>query len=182
LWEIEKDGPLSESQFGRKTWLEYQLSANLRTQETLRAALDSARIREAVYAAQRQHDDRLDEVQAKAEAFLQAVAAVAHLGEDLADLFSAMVDGFFKFRDLRGMQAFDVQSGFDTARQLFEAFYPADFRARDAYLLLMQSPPTMGQLRQALESCPRLKPFSERAIATYLSQQQAPEGTDHGDS
>jgi hypothetical protein len=176
LWEIEQDGPLSEANFSRKQWLEYQMVQNLQTQEGLRAQLDRARIREAVTAAQQEHDARLEEAQAKTEAFLQAVAAVAHLGEDLAELFSAMVDGFFKFRDLRGMQAFDIQSGFDQARQLFEAFYPNDYRARDAYLLLMNQPPTMGQLRQALEACPRLQPFSERAIATYL-QQQAPEGT-----
>jgi hypothetical protein len=179
LWELEQDGPLSEAHFGRKQWLEYQMVQNLQTQERLRPQLERAQIREAVLVAQAQHDDPLVEAQRKAEAFLQAVAAVAHLGEDLADLFSTQADGFFQFRDRHGRQHFDVQSGFDQVRQLFEAFFAGDPRARDTFLLLMQSPLTIGRLRAALESCPRLKAFSPRAIESYLSQHQ-PEGTSNG--
>jgi hypothetical protein len=178
LWEIEQDGPLSDANFSRKQWLEYQMVQNLQTQERLRPQLEQARLREAVLAAQQQHDAPIPEVQAKAEAFLQAVATVAQLGEDLADSFQQQTDAFEVFRDHHGRQHFDVQSGFDTCRQLFEAFYPNDYRARDAYLLLVGRPPTVGQLKGALAACTRLKPFSETAIATYLRQQT--EGTDHG--
>ena len=52
LWQIEQDGALSEANYSRKQWLEYQMVQNLQTQESLRAALDTARIREAVYAGQ----------------------------------------------------------------------------------------------------------------------------------
>jgi hypothetical protein len=31
LWEIEQDGPLSEANFSRKQWLEYQMVQNLQT-------------------------------------------------------------------------------------------------------------------------------------------------------
>jgi hypothetical protein len=179
LWQIELDGPLSEANFSRKQWLEYQMVQNLQTQKQLRATLATAQIREAVHAAREQHDTRLEEARALAEDTLQAVATLHDRLEDLGELFSEQVDAFFPFRDPRGMQAFDVQSGFDQVRQLFEAFFPSDFRARDAYLLLMQVPPTIGRLRAALEACPRLKPFSARAIETYLHQQT--EGTTHGE-
>ena len=52
LWQIEQDGPLSEANFARKSWLEYQMVQNLQTQERLRAALARAQVREAVHAAQ----------------------------------------------------------------------------------------------------------------------------------
>jgi hypothetical protein len=178
LWEIEQDGPLSEANFSRKQWLEYQMVQNLQTQERLRPQLDQALIREAVYAAQEQHDTRLDEARAKAEAFLQAVATVAHLGEDLADEFTAMVDAFFPFRDRRGHQAFDVRSGPEYASELFQAFFANDYRAKDAFELLMGTPLTIGRLRAALDGSPRLKPFSATAMAQYLAQQG--EGTPHG--
>jgi hypothetical protein len=179
LWEIEHDGPLSEASYSRKQWLEYQMVQNLQTQERLRPLLDQARIREAVHAAQAQHDVHLEEARALAEDMLQAVATLHDRLDDLSELFTEMVDGFFKFRDRRGHQAFDVESGYDQVRQLFEAFFPSDFRAKDAYVMLMQVPPTIGRLRAALESCPRLKPFSETAITSYLSQHQ-PEGSTNG--
>jgi hypothetical protein len=179
LWDLEREGVWDENISSRQTYLEKTLTKNLQQQERLRLQLDAALIREAVYAAQAQHDTRVAEVQAKAEAFLQAVAHVAQLGEDLADTFQQQIDAFEVFRDRHGRQAFDVQSGFDTARQLFEAFYPSDFRARDTFYLLVSRPPTIGQLRAALAACPRLQPFSERAIASYLNQHQ-PEGTAHG--
>jgi hypothetical protein len=171
IWTLEQDGPLDERTFARARWLEYQLTENLRQQERLRPQLDQARIREAVHAAQQQHDARLEEARTLAEQALQAVATLHDRLEDLSELFTEQTDAFFPFRDLRGMQAFDVQSGFDQVRQLFEACFPSDFRARDAYLLLMQSPLTIGRLRAALESCPRLQKFSERAIDSYLKQQ-----------
>ena len=38
LWQIEQDGPLSEANFARKQWLEYQMVQNLQAQEQLRPA------------------------------------------------------------------------------------------------------------------------------------------------
>ena len=184
LWAVELDGPLSEAQFSRKSWLEYQMVQNLRAQEQLRPQLDQARIREAVHAAQAQHDAPLAEVRALAEQALHAVAAVAHAFEDLSEGFARQVDAFFPFRDLRGHQAFDVADGPTYALQLFQQFYGGDPRARDAYLLIASASPTMGQLRAALEACPRLQPFSPRAIATYLESLDAStphrEGTSNG--
>src|SRR4029453_14975559 len=178
IWTLEQDGPLDERTFSRARWLEYQLTANLKTQEQLRPRLEAARIREAVHAAQLQHDAGLAAVQAKAEAFLQAVATVAQLGEDLADTFQQQTDAFEVFRDRHGRQAFDVQSGFDTAPPLFEAFYPSDYRARDTFYLLVSRPPTIGQLRAALAACPRLRPFSPTGITQYLNS--IPERTANG--
>jgi hypothetical protein len=42
LWQIEQDGPLSEANFARKQWLEYQMVQNLQTQERLRPQLEAA--------------------------------------------------------------------------------------------------------------------------------------------
>src|SRR4029453_1240092 len=61
LWEIEQDGPLSEANFARKQWLEYQMVQNLQTQERLRPQLEAAKIRDAVRVAQAAHDTRLEE-------------------------------------------------------------------------------------------------------------------------
>ena len=145
LWEIEADGPLSEANFSRKQWLEYQMVQNLQTQETLRSALDRAVVREAVHAAQQAHDDRLEEAREKAEAFLQAVATMHDRGEDLVDLFGAMTDGFFPFRDGRGHQAFDVSDGRSYALQLLAAFYGgSDYRAEDAFRLIVETPPRLA--------------------------------------
>jgi hypothetical protein len=52
LWEIEQEGPLSEANFSRKQWLEYQMVQNLQAQERLRPQLEAARLKEAVVAAQ----------------------------------------------------------------------------------------------------------------------------------
>jgi hypothetical protein len=181
LWEIEQDGPLSEANFSRKSWLEYQMVQNLQTQERLRGALETATIREAVHAAQQQHDARLEDARALAEAALQAVATMHDLFEDLAEVFADQVDQFFQFRDLRGMQAFDVQSGRDYARRLFEEFFSGDPRSREAFALLADTRLTVGMMKQALDNCVRLQPFSPRAIDTYLQQQQT-EGTANGHS
>jgi hypothetical protein len=169
LWQIEQDGPLSEANFSRKQWLEYQMVQNIQTKNTLLAQLERATVREAVAGAVQEHDVRLTEAHAQAEAMLQAIATLHDRIEDLTETFAAQVDRLFAFRDPKGMQAFDVQSGFDQVRQLFESFFPSDPRARDAYLLLMQSPITIGRLRAALAGCARLQPFSTTAIASYLN-------------
>ena len=131
--------------------------------------LERAQVREAVHLAQAQHDAALDAARTMAEQALQAVATLHDLWEDLAEVFAAQVDLFFPFRDRRGMQAFDVMDGKSYARELFCAFFPNDPRARDAFLVLVDTPLTIGMLRHALEACPRLQPFSERAIQTYLT-------------
>lgn len=127
-------------------------------------------MREAVHAAQAQHDTPIPEARALAEQALQAAATLHDRLEDLSEVFARQVDGFFAFRsaDGRGMQAFDVVNGCTYAQELFQQFFGGDPRARDAFLLLMDSPITIGRLRQALAACPRLQPFSPRAIDTYL--------------
>jgi hypothetical protein len=180
LWQIEQDGPLSEANFSRKSWLEYQMVQNLQTQERLRGALETARTREGVYAAQQQHDARLEEARALAEQALQAVATMHDLFEDLAEVFGAQVDAFFPFRDGRGHQAFDVADGPLYALQLFQQFFGGDPRARDAFDLIVRSHLTVGMMRQALAACPRLIPFSENAIRGYLNSIPATEGSTNG--
>jgi hypothetical protein len=152
---------------------------NLQTHEQLRTALDKAQIREAVHAAQAQHDARLVEAAQLAEQALQAVATMHDAFEDLAEVFADQVDSFFKFRDLRGHQAFDVADSPLYALQLFQQFFGGDARARDAFDLIMRTHLTIGMMRQALDACPRLQPFSPRAIATYLHHHQT-EGASNG--
>ena len=130
LWEVERDGPLSEANFARKSWLEYQMTSNIRTQEQLRPQLAQARMREALAAAQAQHDAGIEAARTLAEQALMAVATLHDLWEDLAEAFSAQVDLFYQFRDRHGMQAFDVESGRTYALQLFSAFFPNDPRAK----------------------------------------------------
>jgi hypothetical protein len=178
LWEIEQDGPLSEQNFSRKQWLEYQMVQNLQTQEQVRPQLGAAQIREAVVAAQDQHDARLEEARQLAERALQAVATVHDLFEDLAEVFADQVDGFFPFRSRDGHQQFDVADGPTYALQLFQQFFSGDPRARDAFDLIMRTHLTIGMMKQALEACPRLQPFSPRAIDTYLKQSR--EGATNG--
>jgi hypothetical protein len=180
VWVLEKEGTVDLPTWKRGRWLEDQLTKNLQAQEQLRAALDTAQVKEAVLAAQAQHDAGLEEARQLAEHALHAVATMHDLFEDLAEVFGAQVDSFFKFRDLRGMQAFDVQSGRDYARRLFEAFFNGDPRSRDAFGLIMDTHLTVGMLRQALDNCVRLQPFSTTAIATYLRQQQSTEGHSNG--
>jgi hypothetical protein len=55
------------------------------------------------------------------------------------------------------------------ALRLFQACFPSDFRAKEAFELLVESPLTEGHAQAALEACPRLRPFSERTIQRYLS-------------
>jgi hypothetical protein len=62
---------------------------------------------------------------------------------------------------------------------VFQNFFANDPRAKATFELLMDTKLTVGMLRQALAECPRLKPFSERAIDTYL-QQQTVEGSTNG--
>jgi hypothetical protein len=178
LWAIEQEGPLSEAHLSRKTWLEYQMVQNIQTQERLRPQLERAQIREALHAAQAQHDAGIPRARTLAEQALQAVATLHDLFEDLAEVFQAQVEAFFPFRTPRGLQAFDVLSGHDYALQLLSAFFPNDPRAREAFLLLVDTKLTMGMLRQALDACPRLMPFSPTAITSYLNTMT--EGTSNG--
>lgn len=180
LEELRATGVWDEHVSNRERFLEKTLVKNLREQERVLAAIPQAKIREGVYAAQLQHDAELAEAARLAEAALQAVAAVAHAFEDLSEVFSTQVDRWFAFRDARGHQAFDVADGPTYALQLFQQFFGGDPRARDAFQLLTSTSPTIGQLRQALANCPRLQPFSPRAIAQYLEQQT--EGASNGHS
>jgi hypothetical protein len=169
LWQIEQDGPLSESNFSRKQWLEYQMVQNLQTQETLRGQLDQALLREAVLAAQQQHDDPLPAAQAEAEQTVRAVAWLAECLARLARRFDGQVDGFFAPRDRHGHQAFDVADGATYVKQLVSDLFPQDFRAANMVDMLLATPPTEGNERAALDNCARLKPFSQTAIETYLT-------------
>jgi hypothetical protein len=181
LWQIEEDGPLSEANFSRKQWLEYQMVQNLQAQESLRAALEVARLREAVLAAQRQHDEALPAARVLAEETLRTVATLAEHLAALAAVFQHQVDGFFAPRSRRGEQYFDVADGATYVKQLLTELFPQDFRAHTMVELLLQRPPTEGHARSALDTCVRLKPFSTTVIASYLAQQQT-EGASHGDA
>jgi hypothetical protein len=176
LWQQEQDGPLDLAAFSRKAWLEYQLTANFQAQERLRPQLEQARTREAVRAAQAQHDALVPLVTAQAEA---VVASLATLTEALAALregFGQQVDGLFPFRDARGHQAFDVADGDTYVTQFLQLLFPADFRARELVDLLRVNPLTVGRAQEALANAPRLQVFPPRVIDRYLSDM---EGVSH---
>jgi hypothetical protein len=168
LWEIEQEGPLSEQNFSRKQWLEYQMVQNLQAQERLQPQLDAARLTEAVYAAQATHDAGVAEAEAKARYALQLLGTLRDVWRELMTHFDAQQDGFVAPRDRRGHQAFAVNGGRSDALQLFAALFEGDFRGKDAFELLVEKTTTAGAAEQALANCPRLQPFSERAITTYL--------------
>jgi hypothetical protein len=168
LWEIEQEGPLSEQNFSRKQWLEYQMVQNLQAQEKLRPQLEVARLTEAVEAAREQHDAGIAEAQAQALYAVQLLGTVAQVWRGLIAQFEHQQDGFFAPRDSRGHQAFPVDGGRADARRLFEALYPSDYRAKEAFELLVEQATTEGAVQEALSNCPRLRAFSARAIATYL--------------
>jgi hypothetical protein len=179
LWALEREGVWDENISNRQTFLEKTLVKNLHEQERVRAALDTARIRENVYTARDQHDDPLPQAQAEAEQTCQALAWLAQCLAGLARRFDTQVDGFFAPRTARGEQYFDVQAGRVYVRQLVADLFPQDFRAPAMVDMLLDTPPQDGNQRAALASCARLKPFSPTAIATYLSQHQT-EGSSNG--
>jgi len=177
LWEIEQDGPLSEAQYGRRSWLEYQMVQNLRTKERLEGELAVAQVTEAVLAAQQHHDAAIPQSQALVDQTLRHVALLAADLATLAAAFAAQVDPFFPFRDARGMQAFDVPDGATEVLRLLSVFFPSDPRAAVLVQLLLGHPPTEGQRQDAVASCPRLKPFPVTLIRQYL--QHHTEGLTH---
>lgn len=67
------------------------------------------------------------------------------------------------------MQAFQVEDGFVYVRQLVADLFPQDYRAADMVHMLLSTPPTEGNFRAAMESCPRLRPYSPTGIASYLN-------------
>jgi hypothetical protein len=168
LWQIETEGPLSEANFSRKQWLEYQMVQNLQAQERLRPQLEAARLKEAVYAARDQHDAGIAEAEAQARYAVQLLGTVRQVWRELIAHFEHQQDGFFAPRTRQGHQAFPVEGGRADARRLFEACFPSDYRAKEAFELLVEKATTEGAAQQALASCPRLVPFSARAITTYL--------------
>jgi hypothetical protein len=168
LWDIELEGPLSEQNFSRKQWLEYQMVQNLQAQERLRPQLEMARLSESVHAAQQQHDAGLTEAVALATQAVQLLGTVCTTWRQLIAHFEIMQDGFFAPRDRRGHQAFAVNGGRSDALQLFSALFAGDFRGKDAFELLVERATTAGAVQDALANCPRLHPFSERAIDSYL--------------
>jgi hypothetical protein len=178
--EVGAAGIGGEHQALRLVGLERALIDNLEAQRRLEAALGFARLREAVTAAQQQHDDGMPASRHLAEQTGQAVVTLAALLDDLADSFGTQADPLVPFRDRRGHQQFDdIVDGCTYALQFFCALFPNDPRADTAGRLLLDSPMTVGRLRAALANHPRLRPFSQTAISTYLSQHQ-PEGTSNG--
>jgi hypothetical protein len=168
IWELDAEGSLDEATFTRKLWLENTLTKNLQQQEALRPQLELARLTESVYAAQAQHDAGLPVAEALATQAVQLLGAVMQVWRQLIQHFEHQQDGFFAPRDARGHQAFPVDGGRADARRLFEALYPSDYRAKDAFELLVEQATTAGAVQEALANCPRLHPFSQRAITRYL--------------
>jgi hypothetical protein len=168
LWQQEQDGPLDLAAFSRKSWLEYQLTANFQAQERLRPQLEQARTREAVRAAQAQHDALIPEVTAQAEAVIDALATLTEALAALRQGFGAQSDPFFPFRSRDGHQAFDVADGDTYTVQFLQLCFPGDYRAKELVDLLRVNPVTVGRATDALQSSARLQPFPERVISRYL--------------
>jgi hypothetical protein len=178
LWEIEHEGPLSESNFGRKQWLEYQMVQNLQAQEQLRTALDRARLVEAVRAGQAQHDAGIAATQGLAEETVQALAHLASCLTALQQQVEHQMDGLTPIRSRDGHAQFDLPTGRQEVEHLLSLVYPSDFRVRDMLHLLIDTPLTVGRAREALRASPRFQPFPERAITNYLTS--ITEGTLNG--
>jgi hypothetical protein len=178
IWTLEQDGPLDLPTFSRARWLEYQLTENLKQQETLRPQLELARTREAVYAAQAQHDAMVPEVISQAEEIIATLAALGAAVQTFVASVEAQTAQLFPFRDVRGHQAFDLHSGREEAVHLLQRAYPIDYRASDLINLLLDAPITMGQGFDALEGSPRFQEFSQRAVERYLAT-LTPEGVSH---
>jgi len=172
LWQQEQDGPLDLAAFSRKAWLEYQLTANLQAQERLRPQLEQARTREAVRAAQAQHDALVPVVRAQAEAVVEALATLTEALAALREGFGQQVDGLFPFRDAHGHQALDVADGPTYVTQFLQLLFPGDFRAKEVVDLLMINPVTVGRAQAALGESPRLREFPPRVIDRYLSDME----------
>ncbi len=170
LWEVEQDGPLSEAQYGRKAWLEYQIVQNRQTKERLEGELQVARTVEAVHGGQAHHDAAIPALRTLAVQTLQEVAQLAGHLAALRDGFQAQVDPLFRFQDRHNMQAFDVQDGATYVRQLVAELFPQDPRAPAMVTLLLLTPPLEGNAQDALAGCARLKPYSQVAIDSYLKQ------------
>jgi len=142
---------------------------NLQAQERLRPQLEQARTREAVRAAQAQHDALVPLVTAQAEAVVEALATLSEALAALREGFGQQVDGLVPFRDARGQQAIDVSDGNTYVTQFLQLLFPGDFRAKELVDLLMINPVTVGRATDALQSCARLQAFPERVITRYLS-------------
>jgi hypothetical protein len=179
LWEIEQEGPLSEQNFSRKQWLEYNMVQNLQAQERVRPQLEAVRRTEAVHAAQQAHDDMVPVVSAQAEAVVQALAQLGAALQALAQGFTAQVDGLATLRDRHGMQAFDVVGGYADVVQFLQLCFPSDYRAKEVADLLVGSPLLRGNAQAALANSPRLKPFAIRAVENYLTTM---EGVTHANT
>jgi hypothetical protein len=170
LWEIEQEGPLSEQNFARKQWLEYQLAANLTQQEQLQRDLARARLVDAVETARQRHDSGMLRARVLAEAVIQALA---HLGQLLAQLeehFVAQLDDLSLIRAHDGRQQFPLPSGREELVNLVGRVFPGDYRAAAMVQMLLDSPPTEGRHAHAMAECARLSPFPEHLIERYLAE------------
>ena len=76
--------------------------------------------------------------------------------------------GLAPVRSRTGHAAFDFPSGREAVVHLVSLLFPGDFRAKDLVELLLDTPPNVGRAHAALTASPRLQPFAERAITTYL--------------
>jgi hypothetical protein len=179
LWEIEQEGPLSEPNFGRKQWLEYQMVQNLQAQEKLRPQLAHAQLTEAVYAAREQHDALVEAVIAEAETVIATLAELGAAVQRFVALIEQQMGGLELLRSHNGHAAFDLRSGRQEAMDLVLRAYPADHRAGDLVNLLLDAPPTLGQGLDAMAGSPRFQPFSPRALERYLAS-VTPEGATNG--
>jgi hypothetical protein len=163
LWAIEQEGPLTETQFGRKSWLEYQMIQNLETQERLRPQLQAARKVDAALAAQAHHDGLVPDGLRLAHEALEAARAAGQLWKKLAALFDQQITPLMPLQDAHGNLAFTGLGG--EAEALFVALYGGDSRAQAAFGLLT-APPSIAMA--ALTACARLKPLAPRAVSNYV--------------
>ena len=76
IWALEKDGPLDLHTFSRARWLEYQLTENLKQQERVRPALETARLRDAALRGRDRHDAALPAVRTTARATLETIVTL----------------------------------------------------------------------------------------------------------
>lgn len=136
--------------------------------ETLRPLYLLTRATEAAWEAKAVHDEGMAESQAQATSVVDLLGTVTLALRELVRRFDVQVDKLFAPRTRRGEQAFPVDGGRYDAERLFAALWPGDPRTQAAFALLLEGIHE-GAARQALAACPRLQPFSETIIESYIA-------------
>jgi hypothetical protein len=181
LWQQRKAATLDDMGYVRYLRTEDRMALLLHELEVLRPARDVARLLAKAHAAKAHHDAAVPGARVLAAQAVQLVCELAAVRQRLVTYFDEQTTPLVGVRDRQNNhQAFDLGGGAVDALNLFAVLFPNDPRVADLFGLLAV-PPNVGQVQEALAQCPRLRPFSPRAISTYLASiEGASNGSKHG--